>query len=398
MTTTLPILRLKKGEERRILAGHPWIYSNEIDNVATPLKSFTRGQTVLVEAYNKTLVGVAYVNPHSLIAARLFSRNPKDRLNVEFIQTRLASALAFRDAHFDKPFYRLCFSEADGLPGLVIDRFGVHLVCQINTAGMAQVETQITEALLSLLPDTQSILLRNDSQIREQEGLPLEVKAIHGQPPEVAFIEENHVQFQLPLWEGQKTGWFYDHRQNRARLAQYVKDKRVLDVFSYLGAWGIQAAALGATSVDCVESSALACNYIRKNAELNKLTDRVHVINNDAFDAMKALLSSGKKYNVITLDPPAFVKRLKDQKEGMLAYQRINELAVKLLAEDGILFTCSCSMHVSMTDLTQMLQRVSYRTDSRLQLLERGHQGVDHPVHLAIPETDYLKAMVVRKF
>lgn len=394
---SLSRLRLKKGEDRRIRAGHPWIFSNEIDTAATPLKSFTPGQEVVVEAQDHSLLGVAYINPHSLIAGRLFSRDPQAQLDSDFFKHRLTEALALRERMFEQPYYRLVFSEADGLPGLVIDRFGQDVVMQINTAGMEHKKELIAQALCSVLPDIRSILLRNDSPIREHEGLALSVAPLFGQPPEEIEVQENGVRFALPLWKGQKTGWFYDHRLNRARLQQYVKDKHVLDVFSYLGGWGIQAAVFGASQVDCIEASAMACEFITKNAHLNKVENKVNVICDDAFDAMKAALNQNKHYDVIILDPPAFVKKFKDRKEGLLAYQRLNELALKLLTPGGILVTCSCSMHVSFDDLMQMLQRVAFRTQSRLQVLERGHQGPDHPLHIAIPETDYLKAVVVRK-
>lgn len=394
--TSLAHIRLKKGEDRRIRGGHPWIYSNEIDTSVTPLKSFTSGQEVMVEAHDKSIVGVAYINPHSLIAGRLFSMNANERLDEALFVKRIQAALALRTHLFTKPYYRLVFSEADQLPGLVVDRFGNHLVVQINTAGMEQKRDAIIAALKIALPETQSILLRNDSQIREQEGLTTYVEAGFGNPPEEVILEENDVQFAIPLWKGQKTGWFYDHRMNRARLKNYVENKTVLDVFSYLGGWGIQAAVYGAKQVDCIEVSEFAGNYIKRNAELNQVSDKVHIILDDAFDAMKALLQSGKKYQVITLDPPAFVKKFKDRKEGLIAYQRVNEMALKLLEPGGILISCSCSMHIGMDDLMQIMQRIAYRNQRNLQLLERGYQGPDHPIHILIPETEYLKAVVVR--
>jgi 23S rRNA (cytosine1962-C5)-methyltransferase len=390
-------IRLKKGEDRRIRAGHPWIYSNEIDTAMTPLKAFSKGQEAVVEAYDNTLLGAAYVNPHSLIAARLFTREPEEHLDLDFIKRHIKDALLLRLRLFDKPYYRLIFSEADGLPGLVVDRFAHDLVVQINTAGMELKQDIIVDALRSILPDTHSILLRNDSQIREQEGLTSYIKAIHGNPPEETTLEENQVHFLLPLWKGQKTGWFYDHGLNRARLKEYVNNRKVLDVFSYLGGFGVQAAVFGATQVDCIEVSAFAADFIIKNATLNQVDDKVTVICDDAFDAMKTLLQENKQYDVIVLDPPAFVKKGKDRKEGLIAYQRLNEFALKLLAPGGILISCSCSMHVSMDDLMQIMQRVAFRTQSKIQLLERGHQGPDHPIHVSIPETDYLKAIIVRK-
>lgn len=390
-------LRLKKNEDRRIRAGHPWVFSNEIDTQTTPLKNFTPGQEIIVEAHDKTFLGMAYINPHSLISARIFSWSPEVALSQDFFAERIQTAAALRDRLFDLPYYRLVFSEADNLPGVVIDRFGNDFVMQINTAGMERQLDSLVSALQTLYPDMNSLLLRNDSQIRIHEGLTEYVKPAVGNPEESIRLMENGVHFSAPLLKGQKTGWFYDHRMNRARLKNYVSDKTVLDVFSYVGGWGVQAAAFGASKVDCIEVSEFACGYIKENAKLNQVGDKVNVICDDAFDAMKELLRANQRYDVIVLDPPAFIKRAKDKKEGLLAYQRLNEMALKLLTPGGILFSCSCSMHLATEDLMQLLQRVAYRTQSNIQILERGHQGPDHPIHIAIPETDYLKAIIARK-
>ncbi len=396
-TLSLPLLKLKKGEDRRIRAGHCWIYSNEIDTKLTPLKMFAPGQEVLVEAHDKTILGIAYINPHSLIAARIISRDPRDRLNIDFFRKKIQDALYLRTTYFDRPYYRLVFSEGDYLPGLVIDRFGDDFTMQTNTAGMDHKKEMIGEALVALLPTTRSILLRNDSRVREHEKLETAVAPLYGVPLEEVVLEENGVTFSAPLWKGQKTGWFYDHRMTRARLQSYVKNKRVLDVFSYLGAFGIQAACFGAKQVTCIDASATACDYIAKNAALNQVSDRVQTICEDAFIALKNLVQEHRQYDVIILDPPAFVKKIKDKNEGMIAYQRVNELALKLLASAGILFSCSCSMHISMEELAHIIARAANRTQTTLQLLERGHQGADHPIHFSIPETDYLKTIIARK-
>lgn len=390
-------LCLKKGEDRRIRAGHPWIFSNEIDTAQTPLKNYAPGEEVLVEAHDKTCLGMAYINPHSLIAGRIYSRDPAIRLTPDFFQRHLRIALSLRERLFNKPYYRLLFSEADNLPGIIIDRFANDFVLQINTAGMELKSAMICEAISSLFPNLHSLLLRNDSPIREQEGLACDVKAAIGTPAEEINLEENQVTFTIPLWKGQKTGWFYDHRMNRARLPAYVHQQTVLDVFSYVGGWGIQAAVFGASQVDCIETSAFACSYIAKNAAKNRVDNKVNVIVDDAFTAMKHLQQQQKKYGVIVLDPPAFVKRLKDRQAGLIAYLRLSELALTLLDKNGVLITCSCSMHISEEDMIKLLQRASIRTRCAIQLVERGHQGPDHPIHLFIPETNYLKAITVRK-
>ncbi|MHB1946608.1 MAG: class I SAM-dependent rRNA methyltransferase [Gammaproteobacteria bacterium] len=393
----LPILRLKKNEDRRLRAGHLWVYSNEIDIKTTPLKSFTPGQEVRIEAHDKTPLGNAYVNPHSLISARIYSRKLSQRLDLAFLTDKITSALALRERLYDKPYFRLVFGESDGLPGLVVDRFADDLSVQINTAGMDTKTDVIIEALRTVLPQTRSILLRNDSPARLQEGLENTVTAGFGVPPEKVLLEENSTSFYAPLWAGQKTGWFYDHRANRARMHDYVANLRILDVFSYLGGWGVQAAKFGAKQIVCIDASPLATDAILSNAELNHVADRVQVICDDAFDALKNLHQDKEKFDVIILDPPAFAKKLKDKKEGLIAYQRINELALKLLVPDGILVSCSCSMHITMDDLLQAVRRASFQTQCEVQILERGHQAPDHPMHIAIPETDYLKMLIGRK-
>jgi 23S rRNA (cytosine1962-C5)-methyltransferase len=191
-------------------------------------------------------------------------------------------------------------SEGDQLPGLILDRFGDHLVAQLNTAGMDRSRDILTASIQAALPTVQSVLLRNDSSSREQEGLPLTTEALFGTPPQTVELIENKVTFLAPLWDGQKTGWFYDHRLNRARLTHYVKNKYVLDVFSYLGGWGIQAAVAQAKEVDCLDASAFACDFIRKNAEKNHVKN-VNVICDDAFDGLKHLIKQHKQYDVIVL-------------------------------------------------------------------------------------------------
>ena len=391
------MLRLKKGEERRIRQGHPWVYSNEINTKITPLNTLKAGDQVIIEAHDKTVLGAALVNPHSLITARLFSYDPNETCDLSFFIRKIKEALFFRERLFDAPYYRLIFSESDGIPGLVIDRFLHDLVVQCNTYGMEKRIDLIASAIKQVLPHTHSILLRNDSSIRKYENLECYVKPLYGKPSDEILVNENGLTFYAPIITGQKTGWFYDHRLNRARLKSYIKHQSVLDVFSYLGGFAIVAAVFGAKRVDCIESSRVACDFITKNARHNNIEDKIHLICQDAFDAMKELLKSNQRYGLIILDPPAFVKKQKDRKEGIIAYLRLNELALKLLEPDGILITCSCSMHISMEDLTTIIQRAANHAQCVVQIIERGHQGQDHPIHPALPETDYLKTIFVRK-
>lgn len=386
----ISVLRLKKQEERRLLAGHLWIFSNEI---ATPLKGFQPGELVRVETATGRPLGIAYINPNTLLAARLLTRDANANINQAFFEERLRQALALRESIFAKPFYRLVFGESDGLSGLVVDRYNQLLVVQITTAGMEQLKEIIIGALREVL-NPQAILWRNDSSVRELEGLPMYVEPAFGNVPETILIEENDAQFEVPILTGQKTGWFYDQRDNRARLQRYVKDKHVLDVFSYIGGWGIQAAMFGADQVLCVDSSATAIQGIQKNAELNHKAEQLKTLTEDAFVALKNL--QPEKFDVVILDPPAFIKKRKDTSAGAIAYQRINELGMSLLNENGILITSSCSLHLSADMLRDAVRKASLQAKRGVQILEQGFQAPDHPIHPAIPETAYLKTLFCR--
>jgi 23S rRNA (cytosine1962-C5)-methyltransferase len=276
----------------------------------------------------------------------------------------------------------------------VVDRFGDVLVAQVTTAGIERVKGEVVDALRDLLSPA-GILFRNDSSGRALEGLESYVETAHGEVPETVALEENGVRFEAPM-AGQKTGWFYDHRMNRARASSYVRGRRVLDVFSYVGGWGVQAAAAGASSVVCVDASAPALEQAGRNAELNGAAGRVETRRGDAFDVLRALAADGEKFDVVVLDPPAFIKRKKDQKAGEEAYQRVNALAMDVLKQDGILVSASCSYHLPREALQDAMLRAARRQGRSLQILEEGHQGPDHPVHPAIPETAYLKAFIGR--
>jgi 23S rRNA (cytosine1962-C5)-methyltransferase len=239
--------------------------------------------------------------------------------------------------------------------------------------------------------------LRGDSRSRREQGLSEDSEVVYGEVPEKVVLEENGVQFLAPVYAGQKTGWFYDHRMARARLAPWVQDKSVLDVYSYIGGWGIQAAAFGAAGVCCLDSSAQALEGVQANARLNGLEERVTVRRGSAPETMAAMRSEGCQFDVVILDPPAFIQRKKDLKKGIAAYRRINELGLQLLRPGGLLVSGSCSMHLSRADLMLAMQQAAVRAGCQLRVVEQGAQGPDHPIHPAIPETEYLKAIFARK-
>ena len=392
---TLPSLRLKANADRRLRAGHLWVYSNEIDVSATPLSGFAAGDQAILEAAGGKPLGIVAMSPNNLICARLLSRDVSHVLDKSLLVHRLNVALSLRERLFDKPFYRLVYGDSDLLPGLVIDRFNDILVVQLASAAMERNKDALIEALIQVFKPS-GILFKNDSAARDAEGLERYVSTAFGAVPEWVALEENGVKFEAPVLQGQKTGWFYDHRMNRARLAPYVKGKRVLDLFSYIGGWGVQAAAFGASEVFCVDASAFALDGVERNAALNGVAERMTCVEGDVFQALKELKASEERFDVVITDPPAFIKRKKDLKNGEAAYRRLNEQAMRLLSKDGILVSASCSMHLPEDDLQNILLTSARHLDRNIQLLERGGQGPDHPVHPAIAETRYIKSLTCR--
>ncbi len=391
----LPSLRLKTNCDRRLKGGHLWVFSNEVDTVQTPLTALQAGQEAqLLNASGKPM-GLVTVSPDNLICARLHSRDSKHGLDKSLLVHRIKIALSLREQLFDKPCYRLVYGESDLLPGLVVDRFADYLVVQITTPGMERVRDQVVEALVQVLKPA-GILLKNDGAARKAEQLDAYVEVAHGEVPERVALEENGVRFEAPVHSGQKTGWFYDHRMNRARLAPYVAGKRVLDLYSYIGGWGVQAAAFGASEVMCVDSSAAALDLVEHNAALNGVAEKMTVVEGDVMAALRELKEAGEKFDVVIADPPAFIKKRKDTRNGENAYRRLNEQAMRLLNRDGVLVSASCSMHLAENNLRDILLAASRHLDRNLLITERGFQGPDHPVHPAIPETSYIKALFCR--
>jgi len=385
-----PELFLKKNEDKRIRKGHLWVFSNEVDTERSPLNQFSPGDTVQVVASDGQVMGSAYVNPGTLVCARLLSRKPAAKLGAKMFTTRIARALALRERFYSKPYYRLIFGESDGLPGLVIDRFADVLSVQITTAGMERQKEPLLEVLVELLKPS-AILLKNDNPQRELEGLSTESICAYGELPEQLIIEENNARFKIDILGGQKTGWFYDHRSSRAELAKLVKDRTVLDLFSYVGGWGIPAALNHAQQVTCVDASSSAIALAEQNARLNQVSETMQFIQSDVFEYLKQARLDKKRFDIIILDPPALIKRKKDFKSGYEAYRRLNHLALQVLEKDGILVSASCSYHLSKANLHEILRSSARHIDRNLSIVATGGQAPDHPIHPAISETEYLK-------
>jgi 23S rRNA (cytosine1962-C5)-methyltransferase len=389
----LPELRLKRGEDRRLSAGHLWVFSNEVDTARTPLPGFEPGALCRVVSDRDKFLGYAYVNPHSLICARILGRDPEYPPNKSLIVHRLQVAQSLRRSLYDRPFYRLAYGESDALPGLVLDRFGDVVVGQIATAGMEAMRADVEAAVRKAIAPA-ALLWKNDSGARELEGLPSYVQTAFGDVPEFVEVDEGGVTFRIPLGTGQKTGWFFDQSANRLALRKYVGGARVLDIFSYLGGWGLGALRAGATEVTCVDSSAPALEGLQAAAAANGM--KPAMIRGDAFDVMEQLHAEKRRFDVVVIDPPAFIKRKKDIPKGEAAYRRLNQLAIQLLERDGVLVSCSCSYHLDPQQLLAAIQRGARHLDRFAQVVEVGGQAPDHPIHPAIPETRYLKAYFCR--
>lgn len=388
-------LRLKKREERRLEAGHLWVFSNEIDTAFAPIKGLEPGCPGVLESSSGKFLAHAYINPASLICARITSRNKSKPFNSTVLRERLAHALELRNALYAEPFYRLVHSEGDNLPGLVVDRYNDTIVVQITTAGMEVFKDDVVDALVSLTGAT-AVCLQNNTPVRELEGLPSYVEWVHGNAPEQLHIRENGLDYIVPTELGQKTGWFYDHRDSRLALRSWVGEKRVLDLYSYVGGFGLNAAAAGAAEVLAIDASEPACTAANANAVANKLQTLFRSESADAVEKMRELFNAGERFDVIALDPPAFIKRKKDRDAGVRHYALNNRLALKLLKPGGILLSASCSQALSLHDLQQALRSGVPKGAQGLQILQSFQQAPDHPVNVAMPESLYLKGVIAR--
>jgi len=389
-----PSLRLKRGEDRRLRAGHLWVFSNEVDTDATPLSSFETGAMVRVVSDRDQFLGFGYVNPHALICARILSRSPVHAPDRSLLVHRLKLALALRERLYSAPFYRWVFGESDGLPGLVLDRYGDIVVGQIATAGMEAWRSEVEAAVVSVL-SPHALVWKNDGGSRELEQLPRQVITPIGRAPEELQVLESGLNFKVPLVSAQKTGWFYDQRSNREQWRAMIQPgARVLDVCSYAGAWAIGALSRGASSALCVDASEAALAVAARNAAANGVT--ISTRRGDAFEVLDDLVRAGERFDAIVLDPPAFIKRKKDIPRGQAAYRKLNQIAMRLLERDALLVSCSCSYHLGADELINLIQSAARHSGRFVQILYSGGQAADHPIHPAIPETRYLKAFFCR--
>ena len=389
-----PLVELKPGAHRRTLAGHPWVYSNEIamDEAA---KALPPGGLVRLAAGDGRPLGTYGFNPHTLIAARRLSRDPAAVIDAGFLAMRLERALALRRRLLSEPYYRLIHAEADGLPGTIVDRYGDVAVVQLNSAAADRLQPALLDALESVLAPA-AILLRNDSPARALEGLPQLVTMAKGEiAPPLSLLENGATFFADPAG-GQKTGWFYDQRDNRALVANLARGLSLLDLYSYCGGFAVQAAIAGAASVLAIDRSAEALELAARAAAANGVAGACAFRRGEAFVELAALAEQGARFDIVVADPPAFVKSRKDLPQGLRAYRKLARLSAALVAPGGFLFVASCSHHVGPGELAEEIARALQDLRREGRILHQGGASPDHPVHPALPESAYLKAQLLQ--
>lgn len=391
--TERPLVRLLPSRHKRVAAGHPWIYSNEI-RMDAAAKALIPGTVVRAATTDGRALGAAFFNPHSLIAARMLAGDAAAAIDAGFIAARLRAALALRETLYDKPFYRLVHAEADRLPGLVIDRFGDVLVCQMNAAGMDRLTDEILSALDEVL-EPRAVVLRNDSSVRELEGLERYVKVMKGEIAGPVEVAEGTAVFYADVMAGQKTGWFYDQRGNRNFVAGLTKGRRVADFYAHTGGFAIRAALAGAASVLAVDSSQTALDLAAKSVIANSVGSTCSLTRADAFTEMERLAGQGEKFGVVVCDPPAFIKSRKDVNAGAKGYRKLARLAAALVEPGGFLFLASCSHHMEAMRFVEESAKGIEAAGRTGRIIRQAGAGPDHPVHPMLPETAYLKTLTL---
>jgi 23S rRNA (cytosine1962-C5)-methyltransferase len=387
---TRPTITLLPGRQKRAEGGHPWIYSNEIAMDAAA-KSLPAGGLVTVRKPDGKGLGVATFNAHPLVSARLLTRDATQKIDRTFLARTLRRALALRERLFPEPFYRLIHAEADGLPGLVVDRFGKALVCQFNTAGMALLEEDVLAGLDQVLAP-EVVVLRNDSSARLAEGLSNEVRVAKGSVEGPVELIENGARFEADLLGGQKTGWFFDQRANRRFMSRLARDLRVLDLYTFAGGFAVEAALAGAREVVGIDRSEPALALAKAAAIRNGVAERCTFRRGEAFAEMERLAQEDERFEMVIADPPAFIKTKKDVGAGLRGYRKLAHLAGAIVAKGGFLFLASCSHNAEPASFAEAIRRGIADTGRNARILRSSGADADHPVHPALPESAYLKA------
>jgi 23S rRNA (cytosine1962-C5)-methyltransferase len=387
-------ITLRPEAHKRLLFGHPWVYSNEIVMDAGA-KALPPGTLVRLLRADGEALALAFFNPHPLIAARVLTRSLDATIDASFLAARLERAMALRDRLYERPFYRLIHAEADGFPGTVVDRYGGLVVAQVNAAGMELLLPALLEAFERVL-QPEAVLLRCDSPARNLEGLPAYVKLAKGPLEGPVELEENGLRFLADPQGGQKTGWFFDQRDNRAAVGRLAAGQSVLDLYSYAGGFALAAAAGGAREVTAVDRSEGALALAEKAAALNGLEARCRFRRAEAFEELERLAAARSRFGVVVADPPAFVKSKKELKQGARGYRKLARLAATVVEPAGFLFIASCSHNMPVEEFERQIARGLVDAGREGRILRAAGAAVDHPVHPALPESAYLKSLLLQ--
>jgi 23S rRNA (cytosine1962-C5)-methyltransferase len=400
-----PCVVLKQGREESPLKRHPWIYSGAIDRIAGDPSD---GDLVSVLDHSGRFLAWGYLNRRSQIAVRLLSWDTHERIDTRFWRDRLARAFAGRAQHFstadsqdrqsETTAYRLVNAESDGIPGLIVDRYGDWLVAQFLTIGVDVRKEEFVRLLEELSPETAGTYERSDVAVRAREGLPPAVGPLRGpSPPAEVLIVENGLRFAADLKAGHKTGFYLDQRENREALEAFSAGVELLDCFSYTGAFSVYAARAGAHQITNVETSTEALQLARRNMELNGFDGRGdEYVEADVFQQLRSYRDSGRQFDLIVLDPPKFAHSRRVVKQAARGYKDINWLAIRLLRPGGVLFSFSCSAAVSADLFQKILFGAALDAGREVQIIGRLAQSADHPVLLSFPQSDYLKGLICR--
>ncbi|GAB5470732.1 MAG: class I SAM-dependent rRNA methyltransferase [Rhodospirillales bacterium] len=393
MAPDLPTLSLLPGQHKRLAQGYPWVYSNEVAMNAEA-RALPPGSLVRLLTAKGESLGLALFNRNALVAARLIARSPKQRIDAAFFAKILQRALTLRDGLYREPFYRLIHAEADGLPALIVDRYGESLVVQLNAAGMETLKAPLLEALEGLLKP-RCILLNDEAGLRQAEGLPAGERLIKGQPDDPLPLRENGLACLARISGGQKTGWFYDQRDNRAWIARFAAGRRVLDAYCYAGGFALNAAQDGASEVLGLDRSESALALAREAAALNGLETRCRFEKEEVFAGLGRLAREGQLFDLMIVDPPAFVKGRKELAQGLKGYRKLARLAAQVTAPQGLLFMASCSQPVEARRFTEAVALGLQDAGRQSRILRLSGAAADHPTHPLLPESAYLKALTL---
>ena len=388
-----PSVILLPGRHRRAESGHPWIYSNEV-RMDAAAKALAPGALATLRRADDSALGVAMFNPHTLLSARMLDRDAARPIGRRFFVRRLRRALHLRERMFDVPYYRLVHAEADGLPGLIVDRFGAVLVVQSNTAGMARLEPLVLDALEELL-EPAAIVLRNDSSARTLEGLSSETSVARGIFEGSVWVPENGAVFHADLIAGQKTGWFFDQRDNRRFVAAMAAGARVLDLYCFSGGFAVRAAHANAAAVLGIDRSEPALALAAETARRNGVAEICRFQRAEAFGEAARLAAANERFDIVIADPPAFAKSRKDVRAALRGYRKLARLAASVTASGGILFLASCSFNVGAAEFNESVRRGLGDAGRNGRIIRVAGADADHPIHPALPETAYLKTMTL---